>query len=615
MRILYHAFITQLTRRSMLFTLPSTIANQLAVYDPKQRQLIELKNNQDNFNCSSESPARYHLGFVPGLIPESIVSNEDQIRAINHIHLQPSKNRFYVFTSSPIANARQLELNQQDLEGLKVKAILYYLKSRWVAAWFPLEDTNAPYVYGIAMAHRDTAKTREALTYLNVPNNGYNLNHPNTINSVIMHNRTRIVVETLHVTEQMIKAGWNQTTYELPQVKRHYSRSQKHYPYCISHFERQLLSRIPHWKYAQNPFERLSSSPESLFLEVFSRTLPNTISHDLKKLHDQEKLTLCTDEFVNALKQASLGLPQYAAAATIFSLRCMRRYIQEEINQFLNIYFDPTKTCSKECIKPVRRLGHLFNHVLCICKTWPDIPQDYFREYLETLKHVTNPLALTLSWTETQEWLRTYMPVRSYFLILKKAVEVRKESNKQEDYFLTDENGVSVIRVRSLSDTFHMIKAILEVNETLTPPKRWRIHDFHDHVQERSWLVKNENIDLPQDLFPHPIKVTLNNNNWTFIQPRNTHQLAQWGRAVRNCVGSSSSYANSVKKKQSLIVLGMLDSQPLFTVECSIKESNLVVNQIKAIQNRSLTEEQNTAYAQAFQMALQTRHLELLQAA
>jgi hypothetical protein len=51
-----------------------------------------------------------------------------------------------------------------------------------------------------------------------------------------------------------------------------------------------------------------------------------------------------------------------------------------------------------------------------------------------------------------------------------------------------------------------------------------------------------------------PIKVQHNDQQWTFIQPIDTHQLAAWGQAVRNCVGNATNYAEGVRKKQHFIV-------------------------------------------------------------
>jgi hypothetical protein len=47
----------------------------------------------------------------------------------------------------------------------------------------------------------------------------------------------------------------------------------------------------------------------------------------------------------------------------------------------------------------------------------------------------------------------------------------------------------------------------------------------------------------------------------TFIQPINTHQLSSWGRAARNCVGSST-YSNGILKKNHFIILSLKENQP-----------------------------------------------------
>ena len=52
-------------------------------------------------------------------------------------------------------------------------------------------------------------------------------------------------------------------------------------------------------------------------------------------------------------------------------------------------------------------------------------------------------------------------------------------------------------------------------------PKRWRITEWHDHLGT-DLKIRNPNIELPQKLFPKPVLV----DNYTFIQPIDTHQLA-----------------------------------------------------------------------------------------
>jgi hypothetical protein len=167
--------------------------------------------------------------------------------------------------------------------------------------------------------------------------------------------------------------------------------------------------------------------------------------------------------------------------------------------------------------------------------------------------------------------------------------------------------GLYVYPFRELDDTLSMVTTVLEDKGELAPPKRWRITEFHDYVQAEAWKISNVNEGLPQDLFPAPIKVQHNEQQWTFIQPIDTHQLAAWGQAVRNCVGNATNYAEGVRKKQHFIVLCMIDNKPQFTVQLKVSMGMMTVDQIAGISNARLTEEQRESYTKVFGQALQQR--------
>jgi hypothetical protein len=109
---------------------------------------------------------------------------------------------------------------------------------------------------------------------------------------------------------------------------------------------------------------------------------------------------------------------------------------------------------------------------------------------------------------------------------------------------------------------------------------------------------------MPQDLFPAPIKVEHLGSVWTFFQPRDIHQLGQWGQAVRNCVGNASNYREGVKKKTHFIVLAMIDQRPRFTVQLKVSNGVLNVDQIADIGNRRLDDNERSSYELTFAKAL-----------
>jgi hypothetical protein len=192
--------------------------------------------------------------------------------------------------------------------------------------------------------------------------------------------------------------------------------------------------------------------------------------------------------------------------------------------------------------------------------------------------------------------------------MLNKYLEDEKPSNRHKDNQL----DCYMLTFYSFRDTMDMINNVLITGKELTSPRRWRYTEFHDHVQAEAWKIKNPNVKLPQDLFPVPVKVKLDDETWTFIQPMDTHQLAQWGQAVRNCVGASSAYANAVKTKKQFIVLCMIDSKPVFTIQLKVSNGTMHVEQIAGPSNKSLTSIEREKYQGIFQEALQIREKDLV---
>jgi hypothetical protein len=121
-----------------------------------------------------------------------------------------------------------------------------------------------------------------------------------------------------------------------------------------------------------------------------------------------------------------------------------------------------------------------------------------------------------------------------------------------------------------------------------------------------TWKIQNPNHDLPQKLFPQPIKA----GEHTFFQPIDTHQLAHWGRAVHNCVGSSN-YMEGIKKYKFLIVLCMIKGTPRYTVQLKIDNGMMHVSQIADVGNRRLNDSERADVEDAFKLALQQRESEL----
>jgi hypothetical protein len=201
------------------------------------------------------------------------------------------------------------------------------------------------------------------------------------------------------------------------------------------------------------------------------------------------------------------------------------------------------------------------------------------------------------------------MPVASFFSNLAKFYEKKAEEQvgRGQSYYYSTALAIQQFTFHDWDDICSMINTLLQHGKEVPIPRRWRIEEFHDTVQAEAWKIRNPNEKLPQDLFPEPIKIVHKESNWTFLQPHDTHQLALWGQAVRNCVGSASGYAEGVRKKKHFLVLCMVDGKPQFTVQLDVDMGTMNVRQIVGVNNQRLTPEQQAQYTAAFAHALRAQ--------
>jgi hypothetical protein len=283
-----------------------------------------------------------------------------------------------------------------------------------------------------------------------------------------------------------------------------------------------------------------------------------------------------------------------------------RRWIQERCDEAIKQYNDPDNTHASNIRAPWKQIAHLCYSINSVNALWPDAPLDYYQTNLDAMLNIrlrqgANELAVA--------WLKQHMHVASYFNMLDKyyRAALKEAEERKYGYIFDSDLKCYQFTFSDWTDTLSMLSRILDAGVTVEPPKRWRIEEFHDHIQAEAWKIKNPNEGLPQDLFPQPVRVTLDDQSWSFFQPVDTHQLAMWGQAVRNCVGSASHYAEDCKKKKHFIVLCMLDGKPQFTIQLTVDMGMMSVKQIAGIANQRLTDDQKDQYTAAFRLALQER--------
>ena len=302
---------------------------------------------------------------------------------------------------------------------------------------------------------------------------------------------------------------------------------------------------------------------------------------------------------------------------------------------------------------PIERVYHLLQWMEYVLEIWPDTPFDYFQTYEEDFYLLSPPRSMRMDsyqrtifdngdWQKIEQQKISYfnrMPVKTFLESVRKyGRQYQEDANESSSYYNYETRmSAKVFDFRDWNDTVNMIDSIVRTQmnvikrwdklapkpklKELDPPRRWRLSDLHDHVMAMQWKENNENFTLPQDLFAKPIKVTWKEAfadergeliDWhehedsvmTFFQPITSHQLADWGRAVRNCVGNSS-YANSIKQKRYFIVLAMIDQKPRFTIQLKLSDGTLLVDQIADIANKRLNDEEKLFVENGIERALQ----------
>lgn len=560
----------------MEFRLPENLHLQLLAYDPALKTLAKEKKAA-NKPAGERKKAKYPIGNINDLIPANIVDPAAIQLAIDRLNLNAAPNKHHVFysPSSSVANR-------------KVKAIIYYWESVWVAAWFPNADEN--YLYGFSYAVSISKAERKGLQKINFNRSSMDLKLINM--ETRKYGRVDYRVHTATVTLDNVcdsnRYHWD------PFCVYSYSDKGKHIKNdCINLFTEEMKTRIPVWK-DETIFSRVDKKINNLQyllgqnLSMFSYKAPEEV--DINWLPTAANIgdTICK----------YLDVP-----VVIFAKPFIQKELQLACTAAIEEFNNPKATNSRSALRPIKRFIAYMEGIRWINNLWPNAPIDYYQTYKKTLSSIDfnswGMSHLINHYYEAKKWLQKHMPIASMFLILDK--EVKEEMLKKHNIL-----PVSGLTIYALRDTFSMINKILEAGKTLEPPARWRLTEFHDHVQSEAWKIANKKEALPQDLFPKPIKITHQELTWTFLQPMDTHQLGQWGQAVRNCVGTGG-YAEDVKKRLQFIVLCMLDGKPKFTIQLKLNHGLMSVQQITGISNARLNDDEKNLYTETFRQALAVR--------
>jgi hypothetical protein len=565
----------------MQFQLPTNLQTKLVAYDPQLKALARTQKQ------STTKKSKYPLGNPVDLIPNDIISATVLQNAIDNINQEAAPSRYREFTKvSP--------------RGTITHAILYHYEQVWYAAWLPPTDKEADYIYGYTYAYKDTDTTRKILPYTLRDRTDNQVSKPS--------GRCTFITYTQQVTKQDVINGRDSRNWNIPSVPAYAKKSRRLHE-SIKRFEEQVRMSIPQWEDSRTMFERIKTT-------CIADLLTRSHNTEYWTTRNKSQWLPSFDVVFNFIKEDDTNFAYniiengaaYKSILHILDTPFFRKWIQNKCNESIESFNNPDNNEKTNILQPWNVIFHLCNQIKTIHDIWGDkCPLDYYQTNLNALLIVTVDLGYRTK--DSYSWLVQHMPVASFFTWINKYYETKEADrlaypNTSYRYKSTH-TGLYTNSFRELDDTMSMVSTILKDKGELAPPKRWRITEFHDYAQAEAWKITNVNEGLPQDLFPAPVKVQHNEQQWTFIQPIDTHQLAAWGQVVRNCVGNATGYAEGVRKKQHFIVLCMIDNRPQFTVQLKVSMGMMTVDQIAGLSNARLTEEQRESYTKVFGQALQ----------
>ena len=551
----------------MQFSLPENLKNSIVAYDSVLKEREANKKREQRALAVYAKP-KNALGLPVDMLPESVVDRKEFLIDLETINSVPIENRILV----------------------RKNYVIYHYESVWHAFWFPLkkEDSDT-YLYGYSTAFKNTTKLRADKTNL-----------LDVSSQIIKYNRSEFVVTIKYETIAKVLENKDKRSY----IENHFIGGHKKSRFIAkgwSNFIGQLVSHINVWEdySTYTILDRIRDTSSYLHLLIDSR----------EYITDNSKIDFATwqptFEGIIDYLEVKDHEENFAVIGILNRPFFKKKFgnLKEEIDEILH---STNKTIKKkDAIKPGERVMRLIRNIKFIESVWPNCPIDYYQTHFEILEKIRY-----FSWSNrprTNAWLNSNMPVATFFNFLGKY-------KKQVSVFGDHE----ILEFQLWYDSYSMLNSILNKEDSqLAQPKRWRLQEFHDYLQEESWKLTTKNEVLPQDLFPTPITVFgqqewTSQEKWTFFQPIDVHQLASWGQAVRNCVGAASSYSEGVKKKQHFIVLAMINNTPTFTVQLKVENGQMSVTQIVSICNRRLTDEEKEQYVLMFGAALEKRNLEIV---
>lgn len=582
----------------MHFQIPQGLIQSVADYDTVLKKVYAQQKKEQK--GAGNSKPRMTLGVPDDLLPVELVSKERQIQLVRKMNTTPNKDRAIVLTESPLGCG-----------------LLLYSDSRWFSFWFFYRHAIAAYpellakhdyVYGMAMAYRNTEATlaRIPRIIMGWKDTGDTIALDDISNTkTVKYGKVEMVKHTLVVTADLIRSGI--TRIPLENVFKSYTVAGREKYRAHANWRNELRKNIPNWDDRPGTFDRIIENgdirrcvfrisrerPDSSLTKSFREMVKDSVVHEMKTVVYYTNENLDHKVFIDLLE-------------TPF----FKKEVNKAASKAEELYASKDTTSSNAVEKPITLLQYRMKSVARAMTIYPDLSLDYCQQiYAIGLELGTyNPSRSSIA----TEWFRNNVPVASFVQILNKKAQAAESSR-----WTNSITGTKTVDMNDLSDVFNMIRTIGESQKRelgpefkqaqITHPDRWRLAELHDHLTAECFKISTPNEKLRQDLFPEPVKVVTDDQRWSFFQPFDVHQLASWGKAVRNCVGSASSYRDGIKKKTHFIVLAMLDGKPRFTIQLKLSNAVMNVEQIADIGNRSLSSEERNSYQRAFSEALSVR--------
>tara|TARA_R100000988_G_scaffold78045_1_gene41932 strand:+ start:527 stop:2356 length:1830 start_codon:yes stop_codon:yes gene_type:complete len=608
----------------MHFNLPDQLAIEVASYDKTRKKLAAAMAAEDK--ATGKKKQTYPCGRPSNMFPSDIVNDRTWSEVVDVINARTSKEKYHLLTK-PVFG-----------EEPKPFAIVYFIKQLWVACWLPRRKDDG-YIYGITVAFRDTKAARNQCTerYFLCPNhlNKCMFNHTGGEEDMmprIKEGRTHWYRKSIFFTQDELTDGYT-NNYWKTVTSNHDVRSYGgtyNMSNSIRKWEQELVKDIPIFVNGSdgNCFTRMNPANckfETIMSQYYSR--PRWQPHGTDYVHDLDTIMKSLRNRFNGNKVCSRSGDMY----DFFEAKWFRSLLAKAMANTYTIHEEQTASLKynrEALLQPYAELYQFIETVADIKHIYKDMDLNLIHSRYELLKQIDMPGQHS---DIGDIWMRENLPVESLLNMFQTYYD---KETKEDTYRRPDaKTGYIIIYMHLYRDTYQMLTQCMRSENTDNlKPKRWRLQDWHDHLMAESWKLQNPKVDLPQKLFPEPVQVRKYVDlTWddcfdmlpqeeqeleleikiSFFQPKDTHQLAAWGRAVRNCVGGGHGYAEGVKRMKHLIVLAMVDGKPRYTVQLTVDNGIMNVDQIADIGNRRLDDIERSTVQEAFSYALQKRTQQL----